>query len=353
MSMHRTIQFLSVMVSATGLAATASANICLCWGPANDRQCKEFTVANCSHVNIPAGSSITCYNSAIAAPGAEGNHVSAFASLNGSVVLGTVGSATILATPSNSNVVIRPSGSGLEFSYLPDALDLEVLGPVVTGITLPGHQVTYPEIPSLAGQTGGMCVGAGSDFCIDFTLLDPVTLTIAQVRITPIQLSGLVFQPLSQVTSYCFGDGGGNACPCGNSGATGYGCANSVDVNGGNLALLGTASLSSDSLVLVGSSMPNSSCLYFQGTSQVNGGAGAIFGDGLRCAGGTVIRLGTKSNAGGTSQYPSGADPLISIRGAVAAPSSREYQAWYRNAAAFCAAPTFNLTNGLSVTWTP
>jgi hypothetical protein len=28
------------------------------------------------------------------------------------------------------------------------------------------------------------------------------------------------------------------------------------------------------------------------------------------------------------------------------------YQLWYRNAAAFCTPSTFNLTNGLDVTWT-
>jgi hypothetical protein len=31
----------------------------------------------------------------------------------------------------------------------------------------------------------------------------------------------------------------------------------------------------------------------------------------------------------------------------------RSYQAWYRNAAAFCTPSTFNLTNGYSVTWAP
>jgi hypothetical protein len=29
------------------------------------------------------------------------------------------------------------------------------------------------------------------------------------------------------------------------------------------------------------------------------------------------------------------------------------YQVWYRNASAFCTPATFNLTNGLRVTWVP
>jgi hypothetical protein len=93
--------------------------------------------------------------------------------------------------------------------------------------------------------------------------------------------------------------------------------------------------------------MPNSSCLYFQGTTQLS----LVFGDGLRCAGGTIVRLGTKINVAGASQYPSGADPSVHVKGAVAAPGTRTYQTWYRNAAPFCTPSTFNLTNGILVTW--
>lgn len=42
------------------------------------------------------------------------------------------------------------------------------------------------------------------------------------------------------------------------------------------------------------------------------------------------------------------------MRGMVpAAGAVRYYQGWYRNAAAFCTASTFNLTNGLRVQWIP
>jgi hypothetical protein len=46
-------------------------------------------------------------------------------------------------------------------------------------------------------------------------------------------------------------------------------------------------------------------------------------------------------------------DQSVSQRGQVQQPGSRYYQAWYRNAAAYCSPGTFNLTNGLDVTWTP
>jgi hypothetical protein len=122
---------------------------------------------------------------------------------------------------------------------------------------------------------------------------------------------------------------------------------------GGKLVASGVSSLSGDTVVLSGTDMPSSSALYFQGTTRVAAGAGAAFGDGLRCAGGTIVRLLTLTNVGGASQYPSGGAPSVSVRGNVLAPGTRTYQVWYRNAAAFCTAATFNLTNGWEIAWTP
>jgi hypothetical protein len=119
----------------------------------------------------------------------------------------------------------------------------------------------------------------------------------------------------------------------------------------GHLFAHGTASVTNDTLSLVGSAMPDSSALYFQGTTAL--GLGTLFGDGLRCAGGTIVRLGTKTNAGGASQYPQGADASVSVRGGCTAGVSRVYQVWFRNAAPFCTSSTFNLTNGLRLSWLP
>src|SRR5438034_11807280 len=87
---------------------------------------------------------------------------------------------------------------------------------------------------------------------------------------------------------------------------------------------------------------------------MVAGADALALGDGLRCGGGSVIRLGTKTNASGTSHSPDSGDQPISIKGSV--PSSggtRTYQAWYRNAADFCTAATVNLTNGVSIARQP
>jgi hypothetical protein len=157
------------------------------------------------------------------------------------------------------------------------------------------------------------------------------------------------------ITSICFGDGSGTACPCGNSGASGHGCANSIDASGALLTATGDAALGGDTLVLHASSMPSvAPVLFFQGTSASGALMGTAFGDGLRCASGTVIRLATKTASNGEAQYPEAGDLDVSVRGAVpAAGALRYYQAHYRNSASFCTISTFNLTNGLRVQWIP
>jgi hypothetical protein len=115
-----------------------------------------------------------------------------------------------------------------------------------------------------------------------------------------------------------------------------------------------------DTLRLRGTGMANSSCLYFQGSTQVTtppgggGTSGAVFGDGLRCATTAVKRLGTKTNVNGSSVYPAPGDQPVSVRAGIVASGTFHYQAWYRNAALFCIAnATFNLTNGVSIAWSP
>jgi YVTN family beta-propeller protein len=154
-------------------------------------------------------------------------------------------------------------------------------------------------------------------------------------------------------SAYCFGDGGGTACPCGNTApaATG-GCLNSLGLSA-RIQAAGNASISADTLVLSVVGLPNSSVLFFQGTALVSGGAGALFGDGLRCAGGSVVRLKTTIASGNAAQYPQAGDPRVSTKGLVVAAGLRTYQAWYRNAAAFCGPQGFNLTNGWRTVWAP
>ncbi|MFO1011592.1 MAG: hypothetical protein U1F29_16145 [Planctomycetota bacterium] len=155
-------------------------------------------------------------------------------------------------------------------------------------------------------------------------------------------------------TAFCFGDGTltdhTTPCPCGNNGAAGNGCANSANVNGANLSTTGATV--TDNVVLVGSGMPLTvSCIYLQGTGTDD----IVFGDGVRCTGGTLLRLRTKANSGGASSFPDSVETVtLSQRGGVTVGSGtvRYYQTYYRNSAAlFCPPETFNVTNGIQVTW--
>ena len=89
---------------------------------------------------------------------------------------------------------------------------------------------------------------------------------------------------------------------------------------------------------------------FVQATQPLVGGA--VFGDGLLCLGGTLVRLRTVAAAGGSASIGTGSTASISTLGAVTQPGVLRYQALYRNAANFCTPSTFNTTNGLEITWT-
>jgi hypothetical protein len=146
---------------------------------------------------------------------------------------------------------------------------------------------------------------------------------------------------------YCFGSFGG--CPCG-FGLNG--CPNSAESNGSELTPLGQSHVLADDFTLHASGMPSStSVLFFQGTEQV---APVTFGDGTRCVGGLLLRLGVKHASGGVANYPVPGDPSISVKGVVPVGAYRTYQAWYRDPApGFCTPAPFNLTSAVATVWAP
>jgi hypothetical protein len=157
---------------------------------------------------------------------------------------------------------------------------------------------------------------------------------------------------------YCFGEVGvGTPCPCSNDNdgtLHGAGCDNGVFSGGARLSGFGTASVSADTLVLnTIHAEPGNSGLYFQANNAINGGDGIVFGDGLRCAGGGVIRLQVRfSNPGGATSTTN----AIGTKGAVVAGDTKRYQYWYRtisNPPCGLGVNDFNLSNGYEVTWLP
>jgi uncharacterized membrane protein len=158
------------------------------------------------------------------------------------------------------------------------------------------------------------------------------------------------------IQAFCFGNGEFMACPCATPSAVSEhaGCKNSTSF-GGALVGAGAASLAADTVVLAGTHMtPFSSVVYLQGNANLGGRAGVWFGDGLRCVTSGVVRLAYATNSGsGSSAYPSAGDASLSVKGGVVAAGTKLYQAWYRDAASFCTVSTFNLTNAVSVKWSP
>ncbi len=156
---------------------------------------------------------------------------------------------------------------------------------------------------------------------------------------------------------FCFGDpGSGTPCPCNNDNdgsVQGSGCANGVFSSGALLTSSGWPSASNDTLVLAATHLePNNSGLYFQADNDLS--PGMPWGDGLRCAGGSLKRLQVRFADGqGASQTTIG----ISVKaGNVAAGDTKYYQCWYRtttNPPCGTGVNDFNATNGYAVTWGP
>lgn len=155
----------------------------------------------------------------------------------------------------------------------------------------------------------------------------------------------------------CSGDGSAAPCPCANPGSPWRGCAHSSSSAGALLLGSGSASLALDTFRLDASGMPPaSSVVYFQGASALGGGLGATFGNGLRCVGGQLRRLGRKLNSAGSSSLgPAVGDAPISVLGHVPSGGGTfHYQAVYRNTGGLACDPAgVNTTNGLSVVWVP
>jgi Tol biopolymer transport system component len=158
----------------------------------------------------------------------------------------------------------------------------------------------------------------------------------------------------SAFSSFCFGDGTGAACPCANNGNAGHGCQNSQTTGGALLTAVGNASLQSDTVVFTSAlELPTSTSTVLQGTIAVSP---VTFGDGLRCAGGTLKRLYTKNAVGGVMHAPTTGDPSVSTRSSalgdtIPLGATRIYQVYYRDAnLGFCPGG-FNVTNAIAIEW--
>jgi len=157
------------------------------------------------------------------------------------------------------------------------------------------------------------------------------------------------------------GSAGVIACPCANPPAgSGRGCDNSAGTGGASISGAGSTLLSGPTLVFTTSAeKPTATTILLQGNAVI--AAGANFGQGVRCVGGTLKRLYTRAAVGGSISVPNfgAGDVDIPTRsGALGDPllagQTRWYMAYYRDPIVLggCSSlSTFNSTNTSEVLW--
>lgn len=144
---------------------------------------------------------------------------------------------------------------------------------------------------------------------------------------------------------YCVGYN----CPCGLD-DWGAGCANSTG-SGAQLIAGGTYSVSADNLTFHGSNLTaGGTAILFSGRSWVLSGLGVPFGNGLRCIGGGVVRLGIR--VPGPAWNATWGPGLIAANGWIQ-DEHRYFQVWYRDPQGGACSSQFNTTNGYQLKFTP
>lgn len=159
------------------------------------------------------------------------------------------------------------------------------------------------------------------------------------------------------------GSAGVIACPCSNPpSGLGRGCDNSGATGGAMLSATGSASVSGDTLAFTATGeRPSALSLLLQGTSEIP--TGLVYGQGVRCVGGTLRRLFQRNAVGGAVTMPNAAlgDSSVTVRSMalghrILAGQSRYYLVYYRDPIVLggcSAASTYNAGPARRVDWTP
>jgi hypothetical protein len=172
-----------------------------------------------------------------------------------------------------------------------------------------------------------------------------------QIVITTLAAVAVASTPVAQGigTAFCFGVN----CPCGNDDAS-AGCKNSSG-QGGVLTAAGSTSIAADDIVYTASHLSDHSVsLLVLSRNQRN----LPFHNGRMCVGPNIARLHQHTNSGsaGIASYDHIPSVLALYGTTISAGETWYAQSWYRDSAhqGLCdEAHATNLTNGLSVTFTP
>lgn len=260
-------------------------------------------------------------------------------------------SGLVRVYPNNGGVLGAPLTVNLADGQLDVALadfdgdsDLDLVTPWSEGLIVTwnngGSFTTAPRIDLL--NAGRVATG-------DFNGDGAMDCAVVSGSSSTLQLSVYRGGCVGILGSFCSGDGSGATCPCGAVGAPGAGCPTSLGA-GAVLSAAGSASLLANDLTFQASGvLPGQSATLFVGDNALNGGAGTPFGDGLRCAGGNLRRLGLQvADSFGNASW----GPALAAQGGWSAGDLRRFQVGFRDPANTCG-NSFNLTQGIEVRFGP
>lgn len=224
----------------------------------------------------------------------------------------------------------------------PPPVQITSLGSLTQGSWVLGHQILIP-----AARVQNLVNFGGFQF-------EARLYSGGNVGQGGMAIDNLVIESVSNVTPYCFGDDP-FACPCGNPSApgAGEGCSNyhpstGALLGGTLLSASGTPSISQNDLVLnMSQGFPGGLVLFLQSTGP---GTGVFLSDGILCLTGSITRLQAVQTDGNGNAATT---ISISSAGSVSLPTTRYYQAWYRNVGFSPCGSNANLSSGLIVDWTP
>jgi hypothetical protein len=151
-------------------------------------------------------------------------------------------------------------------------------------------------------------------------------------------------------TALAFGDGSGAACPCGNTGQPGSGCANGTG-SGAVLSAWGSRSVAfDDKLWFAGEHLvPATQTLLIASPESLAGGLGVPFADGLLACGAQTKRVWPQAACtSGLAAWGTG----LRDQGGWNAGDARVFQVWYRDVTGPCGQGS-NLSNAVRISFVP
>jgi hypothetical protein len=172
---------------------------------------------------------------------------------------------------------------------------------------------------------------------------DPVARPL--LRITYSGPDGLAGGPFP---SFCdSSDGALASCPCANAGLPDTGCDIQQLTGGVLLEVVRQETSPTNRATVRGTGYPTGASpgAVVIRADTLDSATPVVFGDGLRCIGTPLVRLGATAAVGGVSIHTFG-------HGAMAGAGARFYQIWFRNQPAmYCTPDAFNLSNGRVLIW--